>query len=124
MRFCLSCDISFEAEIERCSDCGALTVDEPTYQQALARREGLNEAHFVSVHVFEGVVDRAILTDMMDDAGIPWVIHDHSQDAYHALLTPQQGAGVLLVPETNADEARDLIRAFLAAPIVEQGHEL
>ena len=121
MRYCLSCDNSFDAPVERCTDCGEPTVDEATHQQWLVRRQGLTEARFVRVHVFEGVVDRAILTDVMDDAGIPWVIHDHSQDAYHALFAPQQGAGVLLVPENNADEARDLIRAFQAAPILEEG---
>lgn len=120
MRYCLRHESSFEDEIERCPDCGDATVDESIWAQAQAAREGLSEARFVAVHVFDSVVDRAILSDLMDDAGIPCVVHEHSQDAYGALLAMQHGAGVLLVPENNADEARALIRAFQEAPIVEE----
>jgi len=60
--------------------------------------------HFVPTHVFDGPVEKALVADVLRDLDIPFVIEDHHHDQLGTILTPQLGAGRLMVLEN--DKAR------------------
>ena len=57
--------------------------------------------NFVPTHVFDGPVEKALVADVLRDLDIPFFIEDHHQDQLGSILTPQLGAGRLMVLESN-----------------------
>lgn len=115
MRYCLRCDIEFVDGITHCSDCGAPTVTEEAARLREAALAAAEQEPLDQVHTFEGPVDKAIICDMLRDAGIPFVVHDHSADALQPLMAWRVGGGALLVPRSFTEEVRDIIAAAAAA---------
>ena len=57
--------------------------------------------NFVPAHVFDGPVEKALVADVLRDLDIPFFIEDHHQDQLGVILTPQLGAGRLMVLESD-----------------------
>ena len=64
---------------------------------------------FKPVHTFEGVVERALLADVLTDLDIPFIIDDHAADQMAQIFTPQRGAGRLMVLEGDMDRVRAIL---------------
>lgn len=119
MRYCIPCHAEYAVNLHHCPDCGARTFSEQEHQMWLTAREEMTQEHFVPVHVFDGPVDKAILQELFSDAEVPFVVHDHGADVLQPLYAGAQGWGVLLVPEDDVEQARDLIRQFREAAVKE-----
>lgn len=123
MRYCLPCGAEYNDEVLRCADCGCRTVSEAERRTWQDMRDALTHEHFVPLHVLEGPVDQAFLTELFDDAGIPWVLHGHQHDALGSIFRPQAGWGVLMVPEEDVDRARDVVEQYKRSVVVESSEE-
>lgn len=120
MRTCIACETEFEDWVEVCPDCGAATADALGRERWEAARRVSAQEHFVVAHTLDGPVEKAILTAMLTDAGIPWVLHDHAADALQPLYAVGRGGGQILVPGSRLTEATALIGEFQrAAPVSE-----
>jgi hypothetical protein len=74
-----------------------------------------DETRLVSVRELEGPADEAFVRAMLDEAGFDYQVVTHKDDAFGPLVAGNKGYGSVLVPEEDADEARELIREALAA---------
>jgi len=74
-----------------------------------------DETRLVSVKELEGPADEAFVRAMLDDAGFDYQIVTHRDDAFGTLVAQRRGYGSVMVPEEDADEARELIREALSA---------
>lgn len=111
MRHCLACRADYSDEqVGICPDCGARTITDAERAVILAQRDALSDESFVPVRVFDGPVDKAFLTEIFTDHGVPWVVHDPS--TLSELFHPQAGFGVLLVPQDAFEQARRLVRDY------------
>ena len=72
------------------------------------------DARLVSVRELEGPADEAFVRAMLDEAGFDFQIVTHQDDAFGPLVAGSRGYGSVLVPEEDADEARELIREALS----------
>ena len=69
----------------------------------------------VSVKELEGPADEAFVRAMLDEAGFDYQIVTHQDDAFGPLVARSRGYGSVMVPESDADEARELLRDVMAA---------
>lgn len=114
MRYCLRCDIEFEDHVGHCSDCERPTVDFETYRLRVEAIESAQQEPLDRVHTFDGPVDKAIICDMLADAGVPFVVDDHAGDVLQPAMSFAAGGGVLLVPRSFVEEARDIVASLAA----------
>jgi hypothetical protein len=118
MRHCLACRSDYADEhVGTCPDCGARTIGDDELGLILAQRDALTDENFVPVRVFDGPVDKAFLTEIFTDHGVPWVVHDPS--TLSELFHLQAGHGVLLVPEDAFEQARRLVRDYDRSIVLE-----
>jgi len=73
------------------------------------------DARLVSVRELEGPADEAFVRAVLDEAGFDYQIVTHQDDAFGTLVAQRRGYGSVLVPEEDAEEARELIRETLSA---------
>jgi len=66
--------------------------------------------NFVPIHVFDGPVEKALVADVLRDLDIPFFIEDHHQDQLGAILTPQLGAGRLMVLESAKARVETILK--------------
>jgi hypothetical protein len=61
----------------------------------------MSETHqdFIPIHVFDGPVEKALVADVLSELDIAFLIDDHRADQLGMILSPQLGAGRLLVLE-------------------------
>ena len=74
-----------------------------------------SDTRLVSVRELEGPADEAFVRSMLDEAGFDFQIVTHKDDALGPLVAGSHGYGSVLVPEEDAEEARELIREALSA---------
>jgi hypothetical protein len=86
---------------------------------------GLDQERMVPLKLLESQVDRAILTEMLDERSIPWVVHgEGAGTAFGNLFASQEGFGVLLVPEPELERARDIVRDYDNSVVLGEGETL
>ncbi len=68
----------------------------------------INQA-FVAVHTISGVVEKALLADVLTDLEIPFVIEDHLADQLIPIFQPQRGGGRLLVLEQDVGRVKTIL---------------
>ena len=73
------------------------------------------DVRLVSVRDLEGPADEAFVRAMLDEAGFDYQVVTHQDDAFGPLVAGSRGYGSVMVPEDDADEARELIREALSA---------
>ena len=73
------------------------------------------DTRLVSVRELEGPADEAFVRAMLDEAGFDFQIVTHQDDAFGTLVARSRGYGSVMVPEEDAEEARELIREALSA---------
>jgi hypothetical protein len=69
----------------------------------------------VSVKELEGPADEAFVRAILDEGGFDFQIVTHQDDAFGPLVAGSRGYGSVMVPEEDADEARELLRDALSA---------
>ena len=74
-----------------------------------------DETRLVSVKELEGPADEAFVRAMLDEAGFDFQIVTHQDDAFGPLVARSRGYGAVMVPEEDADAARELLREVLSA---------
>jgi hypothetical protein len=80
-----------------------------------------DETRLVSVRELEGPADEAFARAMLDEAGFDYQIVTHKDDAFGPLVAQRRGYGSVMVPEEDADEARELLREALSGePVPEE----
>lgn len=109
MPFCPQCRSEYEAETERCPDCGLSLVEE------LADMEDQGEVgNFVLLHVFPNVVYAEMVRETLENRGIPCLVKaDMLTSAYGS-----GGGGVatrvrIFVPENRRTESDDIMNQML-----------
>jgi hypothetical protein len=115
LRHCVSCNLSWDTDPPRCPNCGRRTLDDHQVLEWRTRKTERNEAPLVSVKVLEGPADEAFVRAMLGEAGIDFQIVTHQDDAFAPLVAGSRGHGTVLVPEADADTARQLLRDVMAA---------
>ena len=119
MRHCLACNAEYNSDaVQTCPDCGGRTISEEELGLWNQLRDDLSQEHFVPVRVFDGPVDKALITEIFDDHDVPFVVHDPQTlgEIFHA----QDGWGVLLVPVDEVTRAKDLLRQYDEAVVPEE----
>ncbi len=116
MRYCLPCRVEYIDSVHACPDCGARTLTPAEHALVKLVESDLAHESMVPVKVLEGPVDTAFLGEMMDVANIPHVIHENV-GAFGGAFTTHDGWGVLLVIESMAEQARELVRQYDASVI-------
>ena len=86
-------------------------------------RDELTSEDFAPVHVFDGPVDQAIITQMLDEVAIPHIVRGQAMDPLHAAFTAQKGWGVLLVLPEDVERVREVIHRYENAVVLEEGAE-
>ena len=118
-RYCIPCTAHYVDGFHRCPSCGSRTVDELENRMWHEVRDGLTNEEMVAVRLLDGPVDKAILTEIMSDNNVPWVVHGPTNDAFAALHRSQTGWGVLMVLEEFVPRAQELVRLYDEAVIPE-----
>ncbi len=77
----------------------------------------MSEPHqdFIPVHVFDGPVEKALVADVLRELDIPFLIDDHRMDQLGMILTPQLGAGRLMVLEGDVVRVEGILSELKAA---------
>jgi len=122
VHYCLPCDAVFEKDLRICPDCGSrlLTDDERELWHQV--QEDLTNQSFVPVHVLEGPIDEAILSELLSDADVAHIVRGgHGYDAFRTAFTAQEGWGVVLVPEDDIEKAHEIIHLYQSSQVVEEG---
>ena len=73
---------------------------------------------FKPIHTFDGIVEKALLADVLMDLEIPFLIDDHAADLIAQIFQPQKGAGRLLVLEPDIDRVRAIISDLAEAAAI------
>ena len=73
------------------------------------------DERLVSVKELEGPADEAFVRAMLDEAGFDYQIVTHKDDAFGPLVVGSRGYGSVMVPESDADAARELLREAMSA---------
>jgi hypothetical protein len=115
MQTCLSCHAEYnqnegEATVLRCPDCGSRTLDDAELAGWKRLRDDLGHEDFLPVRIFDGPVDRALISAIFDDEGVPYVVHGGGM--FSDALSAQNGYGVLLVAEDSEAKARRLLLQY------------
>lgn len=125
LRHCIACNAGYESEPATCPDCGSRTLGEAELQMLQEAQAGLDQERMVPLKLLESQVDRAILTEMLDERSIPWVVHgEGAGTAFGNLFASQEGFGVLLVPEPELERARDIVRDYDNSVVLGEGETL
>ena len=123
MRICLPCHAEYVSDVERCPDCGSRTMTPEEYAAWQRLRDELTSEDFVPIHVFDGPVDQAIIIEMLDEVAIPHIVRGQGMDPLHTAFTAQKGWGVLMVLPEDVERAREVVRRYESAVVVEEGAE-
>jgi hypothetical protein len=112
MRHCIVCHADYASNPVACPDCGTRTLDPGEHALWTTVRDDLTQEAMVPVHVFDGPVDRAIISEILEDEGVPHMTKGN--DFGGATLTAQGGGwGVLLVAEDAVTKAKGLVQDYL-----------
>ncbi len=113
MQTCVSCGAEYEDDtVRRCADCGSRTLGADELRIWEQIRDDLAHEAFLPVRELEGPADRAMLTAILDDENIPFVVQ--GGDMFGGALS---GGGVLLVAEDALDKARALVAQYDASVV-------
>lgn len=119
MQTCVSCGAEYpDAAVRRCADCGSRTLSPDELRIWEQIRDDLAHEEFLPVRELEGPADRAMLTAILEDENIPYVVK--GGDMFGGALS---GGGVLLVAEDALDKARALVAQYDAAVVPDLPHE-
>jgi hypothetical protein len=111
MRHCIVCHAEYAADPRRCPDCGTRTLSDNEVHVWTELRDDLTNEAMVATHVFEGPVDRALLTEILRTEQVPHMVRGN--DFGGATLSAQPGGwGVLLVTEDDVERAKSLIAQY------------
>jgi hypothetical protein len=112
MPYCPKCGYEYLPTVKECPECGVALVDEPPEE---AEDAPINEP-LVVVYEAPDELMSIMVRDLLEDAGISVAIQPgHSPAAFDGLdLSMHQFHSRLLVFESHATEARDVIDAYLA----------
>ncbi len=119
MHTCLSCGAEYDdaaGVVRRCADCGSRTLSDDELRVWEDIRDDLAHETFVAVRVLDGPADRAMLSAILEDEGVPFVVH--GGDAFGNALSG--GGGVLLVAEDAEQKARGLLAQYDAAVVPDE----
>ena len=113
MPYCPQCGAEYREGVRTCSDCGvALTEQKPPEVTVPTIDEPLAVA-FLAQDDAEAGTARALLTE----AHIPFVEQEASVAFLdHVVATIESFYARFLVPASRAEEAKELIEGYLAAP--------
>jgi len=112
MPYCPKCGYEYLPTVKECPECGVALVDEPPEE---AEDAPIDEP-LVAVYEAPDEIMSIMVRDLLEDAGISVVTQPgRSPDAFDGLdLSMQAFHSRLLVLESHAREARDVIDAYLA----------
>lgn len=106
MPFCPGCRYEYQAETQQCPDCGAELVEQLSPQE-----EPSPTGPLVTVYVAQDMTEASLIKSFLEEFQIESFIGYDLGPAYPV------GQIDVRVAETHADEARELIAEFLAAPL-------
>ena len=115
VRHCVSCNQSWDRDPPRCPTCGRRTLDDQEVLAWRTRQTERTEARLVAVKDLEGPADEAFVRAMLEEAGFDFQFVTHKDDAFGPLVAGSRGYGSVMVPESDADAARELLREALSA---------
>lgn len=118
MPFCLKCGYEYLSGTEQCPECGAKLVDrvrEETHEPA---------ERFVRVWESPDEITAMSVKSALEGAGIPTVEEVQRSWAYDGIDLSMRGVySVFMVPESRAQQARELISEYLRATPAEETPE-
>lgn len=118
MRYCHRCNASYENDASPCPDCGFRTFTEIEHKMISMVNDEVEHAEMVEVYRFDGPGDEAILTQIMSDAGVPFVVHDYQGGPFGTMFSGQKGWGVMYVDTGSVAKAKEVIAVYEALPPV------
>jgi len=112
MPYCPNCRLEYQPHAKFCTDCQVALVD----QLPLVLHPKFSEGRTVVVHQAQSEEEGRMLEAMLKAQGIPSVVRSLQIPGYHTLLQATGSSwGVLEVFESQANDARDLIAAYLSS---------
>lgn len=67
------------------------------------------EIEYVKVHTLSDRFEADVITDALEQEGIPVIVRRFVDTAYSNIFVPQKGWGLIMVPRENEDLAREII---------------
>ncbi|MGB9722796.1 MAG: hypothetical protein ACP5OO_08275 [Chloroflexia bacterium] len=111
MAYCPHCREEYALEIERCPRCRRLLLPQKPAWRSFAPGEKL-----VTVRKAYGELETALYQGQLEQEGIPVVVRRESAGLVLGVTVNGLGAQHLQVPESLAEEAREVLAAFSAYP--------
>jgi hypothetical protein len=103
MHTCVACDAERTDDtgpVTRCADCGSRTMSADELKVFKSIRDDLAHETFKPVRVFDGPADRALISAIFEDEGVPFVVRGGGM--FSDVLSAQYDASV--VPGPRAAE--------------------
>lgn len=110
MRHCIPCNTDYREAPENCPDCGGITVDDQQLASWTSARDELTDQSFEVVAIVEGPVESGLFEQVFQAEEIPYILRTDSIDGLSMIFRPQRGWGVLMVPHSEMERGRDLVR--------------
>ena len=109
MRHCIPCHSSFLQDPLRCPECSGRTLNEEELALWRAAQEELTDESFEVAAILEGPVEGALVVEVFEEAGIPYILRAHGADGFSMIFSPQAGWGVVQVTQGDVAQARELV---------------
>ncbi len=111
MPYCLRCRKEYAGRIKRCPRCRRLLLPRKPAWRAFSPDEKL-----VTVRTAYGELESALYQGQLEQEGIPVVVRRESAGLVWGVMVDGLGAHHLQVPESLAEEAREVLAAFSFYP--------
>lgn len=109
--YCPRCRKEYALEIERCPRCRRLLLPRKPAWRPFSSDEKL-----VTVRKAYGELESSLLQGQLEQEGIPVVVRRESAGLVWGVTVDGLGAQHLQVPESLAEEAREVLAAFSSYP--------
>lgn len=114
---CPECGTAYREGSTSCHDCGVPLITDEEHrlkeEAAEAEREKFREMEIVEVYAVQGIAEAEIIQGMLESIGIESMTRGHSVLSVHPFTVDGMGEVRILVPEPDADTAREAIATFL-----------
>jgi rRNA maturation protein Nop10 len=111
MPYCTHCQREYALNMEHCPECGHLLLPQKPPWRAFSPEEKL-----VTVRTAQGELVAELLRGQLEQEGIPVRIQRESAGIVYGVTVDGMGAQRLQVPESLAEEAKEVLAAFAVPP--------
>jgi len=123
MKYCPECGGEFVDQVAACSDCGKALISEADWKRSVAARKAEDRESFVRVATATDQFDADVMREALEVEQIPVLVRNFQETSFNGLFVPQQGWGIICVPEELRSKAAAVIADLRASRSADEGEE-